>query len=123
MSQTPKVRILLFKDTTPEGAIWVAQMIEYDLAAQGPDVKTALKQLANAIKAQAATDLSLGREPFEGVEPAPPEVMAQYQAAYPTGNSLDVDVPRTSKTGKAKKPASARTATRTRIHVDEIRVG
>lgn len=61
------VRVLVVR----QGSEWLAQGLEYDVAAQGPSDESALNAFARIIRAHIRHDYELGREPFEGVPPAP----------------------------------------------------
>jgi hypothetical protein len=55
-----------------EGDRWIAQMLEHDIRAQGPDLSTVHKRLMATLQAEIAESISKGRLPLEGIDPAPP---------------------------------------------------
>lgn len=62
-----KVSVLLFKD----GNKWVAQGLEYDIAASGDSITTASEAFEKAFAGQIAVDVHHGDEPLAGFSPAP----------------------------------------------------
>lgn len=54
-----------------EGDHVVAQGIEYDIAAQGRDIASALAAFGRTLAGQISLDVENGREPMEGIGPAP----------------------------------------------------
>lgn len=80
------LRILLFK----EGAQWVAQCLEHDLAAQGPEIDDALDAFASILGAKIIADTNAGREPLIACKPAPDHYFALAQRA----KHIDDSVPR-----------------------------
>lgn len=67
-----------------EGEYWVAQALDIDIAAQGRTQELAEKALISNLKAQAQLDVEHGREPFEGIPPAPPEYWDAFVHARPS---------------------------------------
>ena len=61
------LRVVVFEDDD----IWVAQCLEYDIGAQGPDVATLQKRFRIALLAELEVSLEKGDEPFSGIDPAP----------------------------------------------------
>lgn len=61
------MRVLLLK----EDDLWVAQCLEYDIAAQGPTVDAAKEAFVRAFAAQIAVALHHGEEPLATFGPAP----------------------------------------------------
>jgi len=75
------IRILLM----PEGDFWVAQALEFDIAAQGRSEEAARIAFLKTLSAQIALDLQNHRQPLEGIKPAP----AWYFEAYEQAQELD----------------------------------
>jgi hypothetical protein len=64
-----------------DGDLWIAQGLEYDICAQArtfPQLHTAFLEV---IVANAAVCLELGREPLEGIDPAPQRFWNMYREA------------------------------------------
>jgi len=104
-NQPQMVRVLVSRETSTEGTLWVAQLLEFDVAAQGVTWKKALMALAQAIADQIVVDTSLGRTPFAGVEPAPADVVNQFDAAMRSTEELPEVPP--AKRRKATRPSVA----------------
>ena len=62
------LRVLLLK----EDGGWVAQCLEYDIAARGDSIDEALISFRDTLLGQVELDSQRGREPFAGKKPAPP---------------------------------------------------
>jgi len=71
------MRILCVKD---EG-YWVAVSLEYGVAAQGEDIKSALDSFIYTFNAQVAIHVEDGDDPFKKMEPAPPLFYQMYLLA------------------------------------------
>ena len=54
-----------------QGDQWLAQALEFDLAAQGPTDKSAVDAFLRLFKARARHDHELGKQPFASLPPAP----------------------------------------------------
>jgi len=61
------VRVLFLK----EGDAWVAQCLEYDIAAQAKTLPEAEQAFERTLVGQIMLDLRRGKEPFSGTKPAP----------------------------------------------------
>lgn len=68
------IRVLAFR----EGEAWVAQCLEYDISAQGPDFETAMKRLTIVVNAECEYTRTKHGTPFNGLEPAPAEFAAKF---------------------------------------------
>jgi hypothetical protein len=62
------IRVIVFK----EDEFWVAQCLEYDIAAQAEDLDTLRSRLFVTLKADLAASIEIRGEPFAGIDPAPP---------------------------------------------------
>ena len=62
-----RLRLLLLK----EGTQWVAQCLEHDLAAQGPEIDDAVNAFVDLFAAKVIADAAAGREPLSSCKPAP----------------------------------------------------
>lgn len=61
------VRAIVFR----EGDMYVAQCLELDICAQARDVASVLDRLDLTIEAECAMRVEGGKEPFDGICPAP----------------------------------------------------
>ncbi len=79
----------------PEGKAWVAQCLEYDIAAQAPDSLECRSRLMRSISDQVALDFARDQEPFSKLGPAPESFFEQSLNAKPLafGVSLPVHMP------------------------------
>ena len=64
---TKTIRVLFFK----EGETWVAQCLEFDIAAQGASIKHAREAFIEVFTGQISLDLSKNREPLSEKKQAP----------------------------------------------------
>ena len=62
-----QLRAVLFE----EGGSWSAQCLEYDIAAQAKTLLDLHDEIARVLAAHIAASVQMGREPFEGIQPAP----------------------------------------------------
>lgn len=67
MKNLPRIHAVLFK----EGDFWCAQCLQYDLVAQAKSLEDLHYELQKVLTAHIAISFQSGREPFEGLEPAP----------------------------------------------------
>jgi hypothetical protein len=65
--QPLELSVLLFR----EAGGWVAQCLEYDIAAQGSSKVQAYRSLRYVIAGHLVLDQQKGRSPFQGIERAP----------------------------------------------------
>jgi len=79
--KTISVSVLLCKEFHAEGSLWVAQCLEYDIAAQGKTMKTAVQAILQALREQADRDTEAGRKPFADFEKAPKDFWNQFESA------------------------------------------
>ncbi len=64
-----------------EGQGWVAQCLQYDIAAQGATFNEAMKFFERTVIAQMVLDLSKSRMPFEGIRQAPARYWQEFEEA------------------------------------------
>lgn len=62
-----------------EHGCWVASCVEYDIAAQGPDCKSALDRLELAIQLEREESLLRTGVPFGAIGPPPQNVTDRYR--------------------------------------------
>ncbi len=72
-----KLRVLLLKD----GEFWVAQCLEFDLAAQGSTIAEAQQSFVRTFVMQALVDSQAGKQPFADFKPAPAWYAMRYDEA------------------------------------------
>lgn len=76
MSQPIKINAIAFQ----EGDAWVIQGIEYDIVAHTHDVTKAPHTFLRAVVENILITEHLGRQPLEGIKPAPERFRAMYEA-------------------------------------------
>ena len=64
-----------------EGKTWVAQCIEYDIAAQGHTFEEVQKNFERTFVGHILLDLSRGKEPLEDIPPAPDFYRERFERA------------------------------------------
>ncbi len=62
-----KLRIVAFQDADA----WVAQCVDYDIAAQGSDLPTVRRRIEAVINAEASYTIDKHGKAFHGIDPAP----------------------------------------------------
>jgi hypothetical protein len=75
-----KVSVVAFQ----EGDLWVAQCVEYDIAAHATDLTRLPAAFERAIMANVCVNLELGRQGLEGI-PEPPR---RFQEMFDSGMEL-----------------------------------
>lgn len=84
-------RVLIRREVTETGAPWwVAQVLEYDLAAQGKNLKDLVYELQRTIFAHMMCCEVEGLVPFECLPPAPQD----YHDAFMTSPGLKLEIVR-----------------------------
>ncbi len=83
------VSVLLHMD---RGA-WVAQCLEYDVAAQGATIPEAKENFLSTLEAQIRFDLRDGKTPLADLDPAPRSYRDHLGRAVTDGPELPVCVP------------------------------
>jgi hypothetical protein len=78
-----KIRAVLFQ----EEGWWVAQCLEYDIAAQARDQSDVLYELERILAGRCLLSASKGRLPFEGLPRAPRRYWVMYEQAAPVPTS------------------------------------
>jgi hypothetical protein len=61
---------------------WVAQCVEYDIAAQAKTLDDVIYEFQRVLEVQIAMDRELGLEPLSDVPPAPEEFRKMVRASY-----------------------------------------
>lgn len=75
--QSLLLRVLFIRD----GAHWVAQALEHDIAAQGPSLKLARRAFERTLMGQIRLDQMQGRTPITHLPPAPSEFFDAFDQA------------------------------------------
>lgn len=70
-----KISAILFQ----EGEVWSAQCLEYDIATQADSLPNLRYELERVIFAHIAACKNIGREPFEGLPPAPQHFWKMFE--------------------------------------------
>jgi hypothetical protein len=89
-------KVLVYREEDYDRAfVYIAQCLNYDLAAQGETVAAVLSSLESVIKTQIQLSLESGIEPFSDFRPAPPKFLALYENENraETAFSFSFDVP------------------------------
>lgn len=71
------IRVIVYRD----GESWIAQCIEYDIAAQGCDFDTAMRRLTGTVNAECRYTLEKHGEEFAGIDPAPAVYADRFEQA------------------------------------------
>jgi hypothetical protein len=71
MTKRFELSVLLMQEKTPKGFAWVAQCLEYDVTAQGDSIASAQENFKKAFFGQIIADISVGKEPLDGIAQAP----------------------------------------------------
>jgi hypothetical protein len=72
-----------------EGGAWVVQGIEYDIAAHASDPAKVPAAFAKALLHNATISKHLGREPFEGIKPAPRRYREMFERSLTEVRAVD----------------------------------
>src|SRR5262245_36307295 len=92
--KTIMVRVLLTPEAHADGVLWVAQCLEYDIAAQGRNIQAAQRAIIRALEDQANRDVADGRVPFEGFDEAPEEYLRFFRSGVPVeGKPVAAQIP------------------------------
>lgn len=83
MSDT--IRVVLY----PQGNLWVAQALEYDIGTQGKTITAAVKRMLDTITETYRITLSEFGKPFEGIDPAPTRFHDMFDEAE---DDFDFDI-------------------------------
>jgi hypothetical protein len=74
MTHTIQISGLLLK----EASAWVAQGLEYDIAAQGKTIRDAMRAFRRTVVGQMVLDIRNGREPLAAIPKAPDFYWQKY---------------------------------------------
>ena len=69
------IRVIAYR----EGDQWVAQCLEYDIAAQGPDFQEAMLRLTMTVNAECEYTLKKHGKAFESIDAAPQEFFEKFE--------------------------------------------
>lgn len=76
-----KLHVLLFKETNQDGDWWVAQCLEYDIAAQAKTIPDVEHELARVFAGQMILRVKNGQQPLEGIPQAPRKFWERFAQA------------------------------------------
>lgn len=74
--QVLQLSVLFIKD---QHSTWVAQCLEFDIAAQGKSFKDAQRAFERTFMGQIALDMRNDRRPLEGIKQAPKQYWSMYE--------------------------------------------
>ena len=83
------LRVLLLR----EGEWWVAQCLDFDIAAQAANLTEVKAAFFRAFVGQIVVDLERGDQPLTCVKPAPSWYAEQWEQAEPLANRLSLTPP------------------------------
>jgi len=72
-----KLDVVVYED----GDVWVAQAIEFDIAARARKPSELRRAFERALAANLAINHELGRAALDGIDPAPPEFREMFERA------------------------------------------
>jgi hypothetical protein len=101
MEKQIKLRVLFLK----ENDSWVAQCLDYDIAAQAKTIEALKLAFNKTICGQCFMDLKDKKEPLGGIGPAPDEYFTKFETAERLAYTVDI-----SDTNPAAKVEDARVA-------------
>lgn len=84
-----KLSVLLLQ----EGKTWVAQCLEYDIAAQGKTIAAAKDAFSRTFAGQVFVDLHHKLDPLSGFSPAPKEYWDQFKSAERLADRQPILIP------------------------------
>ena len=92
-----EISVILYQ----EDSHWIAQGLEHDITAQAPSLPELSERFAMKVLAEAAISMELGREPLQGIDPAPARFWRMFDDA-----KMDVttEQPPLTIIGKANPP-------------------
>jgi hypothetical protein len=97
-TSTFSVSVLLHRD----GDVWVAQCLEYDLAAQAPDEEEVKKRFLRTFAAQILFDIKDKRKPLSALGKAPKRYLSDTVMTRQEGPELPIFVRVPVPIGKAR---------------------
>ncbi len=78
MTDRIEVNVVAFQD----GELWIAQCVEYDIAAFAKSLPELPRALERAVAANLAANADLGRNALDGVPPAPPRFQEMFEQSH-----------------------------------------
>lgn len=86
MEQPRKLRVLFLREEDGAGEHWwVAQCVDFDMAAQGRTFADAAYEFERAAMSRIAIASELGVDPFAGLPKAPPEIEEAFEKVAQRG--------------------------------------
>ena len=77
--------ILFRREWNGDGYGWVAQCLEYDIAAQGVTIREAMAAFERTFVGQLVVDVAHKKMPLEGIRPAPKKYWDEFSSAISRG--------------------------------------
>lgn len=87
--KTLEIRVLVLR----EGDSYVAQCLEFDIAAQGKTIPEVNRAFELTLKGQVALDLQKGKRPFEGIPRAPERYWEIFEKALKIEDKEPISLP------------------------------
>lgn len=75
MEHSLEIRTVVYRD----GDMWAAQCLEFDIGACAPDLKTLRSRFEATLLAELTATAGEGKQPFEGIDPAPTEFVEMWE--------------------------------------------
>jgi hypothetical protein len=73
----------------PEGDVWVVQGVEFDICAHADDAAGVPAAFLRAVAENVAISQHLGRQPLQGIRPAPPRFRTLFERSSTQLRSLE----------------------------------
>jgi hypothetical protein len=89
----PPLRVVLYRDR--EAELYVAQCVEFDIAAHGPTPEAARQEFVRAYIRHVLVAFELNKPRSEAFPPAPPEALAMWEKQHAASGSAteSFDIP------------------------------
>ena len=86
--------VLLFQEAAQQEIKWVAQCVNYDLAAQGTSIDDALSSFEKIIIGQMMLDIESNKKPFEDMSETPKELKNKFNEARVLEDKSPFQIPK-----------------------------
>jgi hypothetical protein len=87
-TQVLELRVLLYV----QNDTWIAQCIDFDIASQAESPKQVIESFERVFAAQLLYDQHKGKQPLEGIAPAPQHFFEAFEKGLPLRESYPLDV-------------------------------
>lgn len=92
--QTPlSLHVLLFRERAGGDEVWIAQCLDYDIAAQGSTIREAQADFERTFVGEIVLALERGEVPLSGISPPPSRYRRMWEGAIRLADSLPVAPP------------------------------